>query len=130
MSVALSISKLTHLVPAHRLAVDDAVAMARACIFFLLAHSLLEYPLWHLYFLIPLGLLVGMTEPMTTTPVRSQVRAQWVLVPIGVMALAAAWIMKADYDAVALCGIHTSASVSQRARMAPKRSRACSLSRT
>jgi hypothetical protein len=80
---------------------DEDTTAALACILFLLAHSLLEFPLWHLHFLVALALLVGLAEPVSTAPERYKVRAQLVLAPIGVATLCALAAMKFDYDAVA-----------------------------
>jgi len=69
---------------------------------FVLVHSLLEYPLWHLYFLVATGLLVALVEPDTAPASAAlKIQSRFVFASIGVAALCATTVMKVDYDAIA-----------------------------
>jgi O-antigen ligase len=80
---------------------DPHVTTAFILILFVLLHSLLEYPLWHLYFLVAVGLLAGLAEPASPGSAGMRLRAAFVLAPIGVAMLCAAAVMKVDYAAIA-----------------------------
>lgn len=81
---------------------DDAHgAIAMGLILFLLAHSLLEYPLWHLHFLLALAVLVALAEPAGPGRPAIGLRARFVMLPIGIAALGVCAIMKADFESVA-----------------------------
>jgi len=78
---------------------DPEVTTALMLILVVLAHSMLEYPLWNLQFLIMVALLAGVAEPAATSAVRG-LRTRFIFVPLGVAFLGASAIMKADYDAI------------------------------
>jgi hypothetical protein len=79
---------------------DDAeVATALMLILIVLAHSLLEYPLWNLYFLIVVAMLAGIAEPAGTGIART-LRARFILFPLGIIFLGGAAAMKADYERI------------------------------
>jgi hypothetical protein len=64
-------------------------------------HSLLEYPLWHLYVLVPVALLAGLGEPDAVSPSMRPLRARLVFAPIAVASLCTVAVMKADFESVA-----------------------------
>jgi O-antigen ligase len=70
-------------------------------VLFVLAHSLLEYPLWHLYFLVATAFLAGVAEPDNVSAAQARIRAPVVFAPIGIVALCAVSVMKVDFDSVA-----------------------------
>jgi hypothetical protein len=76
------------------------VTVSLALIGFLLAHSLLEYPLWYLYFIVPVGLLAALAEPASESVSAQQPRARFLLAPIAVAMLLASAIMRADYEGI------------------------------
>jgi len=80
---------------------DSAGLTALVLILFLLAHSMLEYPLWHLHFLVAMALLVGVAEPAGSARAARHVRSRLIFAPIGVAALCAVFVMNDDYDAIA-----------------------------
>lgn len=81
---------------------DDAHgAIAMGWILVLLAHSLLEYPLWHLHFLLALAVLVALAEPAGPGRPAIGLRARFVMLPIGISALGVCAVMKADFESVA-----------------------------
>jgi hypothetical protein len=65
-------------------------------------HSLLEYPLWHLYFAIPAALMFAIGEP--EHGLFTKVDARRVLAVAGVCALGMVFAFRVDYDAVAAAG--------------------------
>lgn len=79
---------------------DADTGAATLLVFLLLAHSQLEYPLWYLHFAAPAALLVALAEPLSPAG-KGSLRPAFVLAPVGVAMLAAAAMMKADYDDVA-----------------------------
>jgi O-antigen ligase len=70
-------------------------AFAWAVLVVLAIHSMLEYPLWYLFYAILAGLLFGMAEP---DGARDASLKSWPLAPIGLSLLAAAAAVKLDAD--------------------------------
>jgi O-antigen ligase len=79
---------------------DAEAGTAVALVTVILAHSMLEYPLWAFFYAIPVALLVGLAEPALAGRGRG-LRARVILAPIGIAVLGAAAVMKADYDEIA-----------------------------
>jgi hypothetical protein len=75
-------------------------AMALIALLPLAAHSLLEYPLAYMFFVIVGALLFGLSEPDLQRGVQV-VRSRHVFLPIAVAGLVAVVPMKLDYDALA-----------------------------
>lgn len=63
-------------------------------------HSMLEWPLWHLYFAVPAALLFALAEPQCEQSAKG-IDARKVLAIPALAALPALIIMKADFDEVA-----------------------------
>lgn len=62
-------------------------------------HSLFEWPLWHLYFAVPVAVFVGLGEPTLMRGVAA-VRSRLVLPVLGLAGLLSAAVMKADADSI------------------------------
>ena len=67
-------------------------------------HSLLEWPLWVLFVAIPVGFLVGLSEPKARHSLQIDSRA--VLLPVGLAGLLCLPMMLLDYDRISVAFQH------------------------
>jgi O-antigen ligase len=83
---------------------DPATAFGLLAVAVVTVHSMLEFPLWHLNFLVLTAVLIGMAEqvPNAAMPARAglALRPRFIFVLLGTAGFGAATVMQLDYRAV------------------------------
>jgi O-antigen ligase len=82
---------------------DAGSAFAMAGFAFLIIHSMLEYPLWHVYFAVVAAMFVALAEPEHGMLPPFKMQRIWSLAGIATICIAA--IIRFDYDAIAEAGV-------------------------
>jgi O-antigen ligase len=81
---------------------NPELALVWTMVLLIAIHSMLEFPLWHLYFAIPASLLFALAEPETRGAVRADPRR--ILAVGGVAMLGITIALRIDYEGVAAQG--------------------------